>query len=281
MKGPQVHLTREDDLSPLQFTRSDAVVTLQLNRPAQGNAIDLPLATAFRDAARLIVTLKDVAAVVLAGTGGLFCAGGDVRAMVAAPDRPAFIGQLADTLHEGLLHLRAAPVPIIAAVHGPVAGGGLGLVLAADIAIAAESATFCAAYSRIGLSPDCGVTALLPRAVGMRRAAMLMLTDMTLDAARAAEWGLVSEVCADDALDARVTELASQLAQQPGRSAGETARLLRAGWERDLGQQLGDEAATVSASSADEHVTQLIGAFLRSRGAAGSSARQQPPNSEA
>lgn len=111
----------------------------------------------------------------------------------------------------------------------------------------------------------------------MRQAALLLLTDLTLDAARAEEWGLVSEVCAEGSLNARVAELASQLAERTGNFPGETARLLRAGWEREFGQQLGDEAVTVAASSAEDRVAERIGDFLGSRRPAGSSARRQLP----
>lgn len=248
-------------MSTVRTDCRDGIGTLTIERPDAGNALDLPTVVAFRAAVTELGADDRVRVIVLASTGRLFCAGGDVRAMARSDDPEAFVAELAGTLHEGLEALRALPVPIVAAVQGPTAGAGIGLVLAADIVIAAENASFVAAYSAIGLSPDGGLTALLPSVVGTRRAALFALTNRALDAATALEWGLVSEVCAPDALDARAREVAASLAAVPGRAAGETARELRLATQRDYASQLSDEAATIARLAATPDAMTLIKAF--------------------
>ena len=248
---------------PVLLNIDDGIAFVSLNRPEVGNALDVPLARALLGHMSTLATDPTVRVVVIRATGRLFCAGGDIRAMSIADDRPAFLAELAGTMHEALVALRALPVPVIAQVQGPTAGGGLGLVLAADIAVAVDTATFVAAYSAIGLSPDCGLTALLPATVGARRAALFTLTNLPLSAAQAHEWGLITEITTADELPSRVAELATLVAQRPGSSAGEAARLLRLSAERDYVSQLDDEAATIARLSAKDEAADLINAFLK------------------
>lgn len=241
----------------------DGVATLRLDRPDAGNALNLATAHALKAAVAAIAANHEVRVVVLASGGRMFCAGGDVLEMAAAADRPAFLAELAGEIHDALIALRALPIPVVAAVHGTAAGAGIGLVLAADIAIASESAKFVAAYSNIGLSPDCGVTALLTDAVGARRAALFLLTNPTLDAAEASQWGLVTETCAPEALAARVAAVARAIAERPGTAVGEAVRLLRFASERSYRDQLDDEAATISRLSATAAAAERIEAFAK------------------
>ena len=112
-------------LPPLSV--SDGVATIRLGRPDAGNALDLPAATALRDAVTEIArTVRDIDVVVVRAEGRLFCVGGDVRAMAAAADRPAFVAELAGVLHDALVALRALPVPVVAVVQGTAAGAGIG-----------------------------------------------------------------------------------------------------------------------------------------------------------
>jgi 2-(1,2-epoxy-1,2-dihydrophenyl)acetyl-CoA isomerase len=247
--------------SGLRVEADRGVVTLALARTDSGNALDLPTAVAFADAVAQIERDGSARVVVLAAEGRLFCVGGDVRAMAAASNRAAFLAELASTMHRGLIALRDLPVPVVAQVQGPAAGAGVGLVLAADIAVAAESATFVLAYSEIGLSPDCGVTALLPAAVGPRRAALLTLTNPTLSASDALEAGLVSEVRPVDNLAARVREVVDAVTSRPRQAIGETARLLRLAGERTYPQSLADEAVTIARLSGTNESIGLVDAF--------------------
>ncbi|GAB3887940.1 enoyl-CoA hydratase/isomerase family protein [Terrabacter terrigena] len=246
---------------------SDGVATIRLGRPDAGNAFDLPAALMLRDAVTEIGrTVHEVHVVVVRADGRLFCAGGDVRAMSAAPDRAAFVAELAGVLHETLTALRALPVPVVAVVQGTAAGAGVGLLLAADIVVAAEHATFVAAYPSVGLSPDCGVSALLPAAVGARRAALFLLTGAPIDAATALDWGLVTEVCDLDDLDARAGEVVADIAALPREAVGEAARLLHLAPQRSYAAQLADEAATIARLSGTPDAEALITAFATPNG---------------
>lgn len=190
------------------------IATICLNRPEQGNAIDLATAHGLLRAINELHSISDRRAVVLTSTGRLFCAGGDVREMAVAGDRESFLPDLASTMHDALISLRALPVPILAAVQGTAAGAGVGLVLAADFAIASDRAKFIAAYGELGVSPDCGVSALLPAVIGPRRAALFTMADLALDAYTALDWGLVSECCAAEDLGNR-----GQRSHRPARHA--------------------------------------------------------------
>ena len=243
------------------LTIDGAVARLRLDRPDQGNALDLSTAHALRDAVQTIGATPDLRAVVISASGPRFCAGGDVRAMAAADDAGAFVLELAGLIHEALIALRALPIPVVAAVQATAAGAGLGLLLAADIAIAADGAKFVSAYDRIGLTPDCGVSALLPAVIGSRRAARFALEGLTLDAATACDWGLISEVCPAAELDDRVEAVLARLTASNGPSLGETARLLRWASERSHTDQLDDEAATISRLAAGPAASELIAAF--------------------
>lgn len=249
-------------LPSVSLSTSDGVATIRLARPDAGNALDLPGALALRDAVgELARRLDTIHVVVLRADGRLFCAGGDVRAMAAAEDRPAFVAQLAGVLHEALAGLRDLPVPVVAVVQGAAAGAGVGLVLAADVVLAADHATFVAAYPSVGLSPDCGVSALLPAVVGARRAALFLLTGTPVDAPTALDWGLVTEVCPAETLDARAGEVVAGIAALPRRAVGEAARLLRRSGERSYADHLADEAATITRLSGTAEASALLGAF--------------------
>ena len=129
-------------------------------------------------AAVAIEAAPAVGVVLLTGQGKNFCFGGDLKGMVASgADIGAYLRELTTNLHAGILLLARLDAPVIAAVNGTAAGAGLGLVLAADIAIAARSAKFAPAYTGVGLTPDAGCTFLLPRAVGYKRAMDLFLTN--------------------------------------------------------------------------------------------------------
>ncbi|NKX55886.1 enoyl-CoA hydratase/isomerase family protein [Arthrobacter mobilis] len=212
----------------LEFALRDGIAWLTLDRPDAANALNQQLADEFCQALALAEADQDCHVVVLAGNGRFFCAGGDVAAMAQTPERGAFVARLAGTMHQGLLRLARSSLVSIAAVHGPAAGAGLGLVLNADFAVASPQASFIGAYAGAGLSPDCGVSYLLPRAVGPRRATTVLLGGRPVGAQEALEWGLVGEIAGDGFLEQRVRELAETLASSPVQALGPTKRLLTA-----------------------------------------------------
>lgn len=246
------------DTATVQYSVADGIARIHLNRPKASNALDPELASAFEAAVGEIAADRDVRVILLSGGGKNFCAGGDVRAMAAAPDMPAFLTDLAGTVHRALVALDALPIPVVAAVQGSAAGAGLGLVLAADFVVAGVSSTFTAAYSAVGLSPDCGVSALLPRVIGMRKSARMLLDGAVLTADTALEWDLVTDVVADEEIGVRADELAHRLARGTYPAIGQTRRLLRASETRSYADQLDDEAVTIAqVSESADAVTRI------------------------
>jgi 2-(1,2-epoxy-1,2-dihydrophenyl)acetyl-CoA isomerase len=167
----------------------DRIAFLTLTRPDAANTMNLQFGREFLAAAFAIEAAR-YARVVLTGAGKNFCFGGDLKGMVASGgDVPAYLSELTTNLHAGMALLARLDAPVIAAVNGTAAGAGLGLVLAADLAVAARSAKFVPAYTAVGLTPDAACTFLLPRAVGYKRAMELFLTNRALDAEQASGLG--------------------------------------------------------------------------------------------
>lgn len=226
---------------------ADGIARIHLNRPDASNALDPELASALEAAVDALAAEPDARVLVLSGDGKNFCAGGDVERMAAAPDTPAFLADLAGTVHRALVKLDSLPITVVAAVRGAAAGAGLGLVLAADFVVAGPSSKFAAAYSAVGLSPDCGVSALLPRVVGLRRAMQMLLAAHVVSGAEALDWGLISDLVDDDDVESRANELAEVLAQSTFPAGGQTRRLVRASFARSYAEHLEDEARTIAA----------------------------------
>ncbi|GLI27483.1 enoyl-CoA hydratase [Agromyces rhizosphaerae] len=248
------------------FDVTDGLARITLNRPDRLNAVDPEAIAGWRAAAEAVSTRDDIGAVLLDATGRAFCAGGDVRAMseLSANDPTggeATVKGLADDIHEGHRMLRESAVPIVAAVQGVVVGGGLGFMLVADVIVASDRATFGSRYADMGLTPDCGVSTLLPEAVGMRRALELTLSDRMLTAAEAYEWGLVAEVVAPDELDARARAIAEVWLSGATGAYGQAKRLLHAGGTRSFRDSLDDEARTIGAAFAAPEAQRRVAAF--------------------
>ncbi|SNS97296.1 enoyl-CoA hydratase/isomerase family protein [Rhodococcoides kyotonense] len=245
----------------VQYSVADGIARIHLNRPKASNALNSELADGFERAVNDLAAEENARVLVLSGGGKNFCAGGDVRQMAAASDMPAFLTDLAGTIHRALVVLDGVPVPVVAAVQGSAAGAGLGLVLAADFVVAGSSSTYTAAYSAVGLSPDCGVSALLPGVVGLRRAAKILLDGKVLTADEALDWGLVSEVVPDDDIVSRADQLAGRLARGTFPAIGQTRRLMRAAGTRSYADHLDDEAATIARVSESHDAVTRIATF--------------------
>jgi 2-(1,2-epoxy-1,2-dihydrophenyl)acetyl-CoA isomerase len=204
--------------------------------------------------------------VVLTGAGKNFSVGGDLRFMHdAGEDVADAVYGLASTMHAGIMALAGLDAPVISAVRGAAAGGGMSIAIGADLVLAAESAHFTLAYTAIGFSPDGGSTWTLPRIVGMRRTIELMLLNERLSAARAYELGLVTRVVADDALDAEADALARRLARGPVGAHGAVKRLLRETYKTTYAKQLEDEAHTIAGLAAAPDGVEGVLAFLDRR----------------
>jgi 2-(1,2-epoxy-1,2-dihydrophenyl)acetyl-CoA isomerase len=252
-----------DPSTPLLFERDGAIARIRFNRPEVLNAADSALALAFRDACIAIAADPSVRVVVLSGTGRAFMAGGDIAQF---RDDPASIPEaLIDPLHQGLLCLSRMQALVIASLHGAVAGAGMSIALACDLAIAAEGTRFNFAYTKLGTSCDLGGSWHLPRLVGMRRALELALLCEPIDAGQAQQLGLVNRVVAADALVAQTEQLAQRLAAGAPIAQGLLKRLLRDSLSRELPAQLDAERAAFVRCAASEDFAEAVAAFLAKR----------------
>jgi 2-(1,2-epoxy-1,2-dihydrophenyl)acetyl-CoA isomerase len=228
--------------APILVQVAEAVGTITLNRPRVLNALDLDMARAFLSALADLRDRDEVRVIVLRGSGKAFSAGGDVNEMLndvrVGKDRAAYFRAPLRAFGEMVMAVRAVPKPVVAAVHGAVAGVAFNLMLACDLRIASESTRFTQAFVGIGLSPDGGGTWFLPRIVGHARACEMTMLPTTLDARTAKEWGLINQVAPDEQFERALTDLASRLAEGPTSAMGRAKALLRAAYDRDLASHI-------------------------------------------
>lgn len=251
--------------STVEIETRGAVAVLTLSRPDQGNTISLQLAMDLLAAALTCSRNPMVRAVVLTGVGKNFSFGGDLRAAMTKVDNAdAYLQELTTYLHGAISHFARMDAPVVAAVNGTVAGGGMGLVLMADLAISAASAKFTTAYTSVGLTPDAGTSFLLPRVIGARRAMEMLLLNRVLNAEEAMAWGLVNQVVPDQELLPQSLELAEHLAAGATRAFGRTKRLMA----ESLGafeRQMVLESETIVAQAASAEGLEGVRAFLDKR----------------
>lgn len=249
----------------LAFTLAGPIAHLRFDRPAVLNAIDVRMAEAFHDACRAVAANASVRLVVLSGSGRAFMAGGDLGAFAAAEDKAQTARAIIDPLHAGLEFLANGDAPVLARLHGAVAGAGVSLALAADLAVAADDTRFTLSYARIAASCDGSSSWSLPRVVGLRRAMEIALLAETLDAATALAFGMVNRVVPAAQLDATVDALAQKLAAGPTRAYGRIRRLLRTSLERDLPAQMRQEREAFCASAQTADFAEGVAAFFAKR----------------
>lgn len=244
----------------VEYAFVDAVAHLELNRPGAANAFDLDTTREFAAAVVRAATDVEVRALLVTGAGPRFCAGGDVASFASAPDQPAYIHRLAVELDAAFQALAAVEKPVVVAVQGAVAGAGLALMLSCDVIVSAAATKFVFAYPGIGFTPDCGVSYLLPRAVGQQRALAFALTGSPATAAEALDWGLVSEVVADPV--ARARDLAAGFVAGPATALGNVRRLLRQGWDMSRAETGAEEARTITEMVKGHEAQTLIARFV-------------------
>lgn len=225
---------------PVLLERNGSIATLRLNRPDALNAIDVPLARAFLGAVQTIAADTTVRAVVLCGNGRGFMAGGDLATLRANPVQGA--RDILTPLNEALPLLAGMNAPVIAQVHGAVAGAGLSLMLMADYVLAAEGTKFNLAYIHLGTSCDVGASWALPRLVGTRKALEIALLSEPFFADEALRLGLVNRVVPAAELDTATNAIAQRLAAGPTLAYGAMKRLMRQSMDRTLPEQLAAEA---------------------------------------
>lgn len=240
--------------SAVAVRRDGAVATVVLDRPERLNALDLPTRRALIAALREIATDDTVRAVVLTGNGRAFCVGQDLS---AEDELTRADETIAATYNPIVQTIAALPQPVIASVSGPAVGAGMGLALACDLRLAADSATFSCAFGKLGLVPDTAVSWYLVRELGYARAFALATSSRPLPAAEAHSLGLLNEVVPAPRLADRSAELAAQLAAGPAHAFSLTKRQFRAVAEISFEATLAMEARHQGAAA--DHPDHLEG----------------------
>lgn len=250
----------------LNYEVADNVATITFNRPEAANAMGPLMAKELGAAAIEADDDSAVRAIVLTGAGKMFCAGGDLGAFAKAGDGARkLLMRMTGDLHLGLSRLARSKAPVIGAVNGTAAGAGFSLVMACDLAIAAESAVFTMAYTRAGLSPDGSSTYTMPRKIGDRRARELMLTNRRLSSQEALDWGIVNQVVADAELQGEAQALAQRLASGPTAAFAAVKTLLNGTFDQTLESQMELEARSIAGLAAGADGREGINAFLEKR----------------
>ncbi|MBI2527803.1 MAG: enoyl-CoA hydratase/isomerase family protein [Candidatus Rokubacteria bacterium] len=243
---------------------TDGVATITLNRPEAYNALNLTLGREVFHATLEADESREVRCIVFTGAGKAFCAGGDVKDFADSGERiGVLVKELTTYLHGAVSRLARSMKPVIMAVNGVAAGGGMSFALSGDLVVAAESARFSMAYSRIAASPDGSASYFLPRLIGLRRAMELYFTNRVLSAREALEWGLVTRVHPDVEFPAAVTALARELAQGPTLAFGRAKALFHQSTWESLETQMELEAQAIAASGHTEDFRNGVVAFAR------------------
>jgi len=250
---------------------NDGVATLTLNRPAALNALSVEMMQDLAGVAHDLAGRKDFAVVVIAGAGDHFMAGGDLKDFAThlslSPEarQATFRAMIEQYINPTVETLQALEQPVIAKVRGACAGFGLTLTMGCDLVVSADSAVFTTAYAAIGLSGDGGASYFLPRIVGRRKAAELLLLGDRFDAAEALRLGLITRSVPADDLDAETGILCARLRSGPLQTYGEIKRLLAMSHDSPLESQLHSEALAFGRCGGTDDFAEGVTAFLEKR----------------
>ena len=252
------------DFETLKFAQSGAVTSIVLDRPRAANGMNDVLtrelavaATLCDDAATKVVTIT--------GEGRFFCAGGDLKAVAAAPSAGAFVKGMADDLHRALSTFARMDAVVITAINGVAAGAGFSLAVMGDLVLSSDAAQFTMAYTKAGLSPDGSSSYYLPRLIGIRRTQELMLTNRPLSATEALDWGLVTEVVPAEQLPARTVALAQEVAATARSSNSAVKKLLLATYRTGIEEQMELEGRLIAECAESADGREGVAAFLGKR----------------
>lgn len=246
----------------ITYEQTGGLGVITLNRPALMNALNSAMRRAITAAVEAAPG-QGARALVLTGAGRAFCSGQDLNDGIK--DASDLERVLRDEYEPMLKAIATCPLPVIAAVNGAAAGAGANLALGCDVVIAAESALFLQAFSRIGLIPDAGGTWLLPRQIGMARAMGAMLFAEPVSAQKAVDWGMIWEAVPDADFAAHWRARAEALATGPTKTYGHLKAALRASAENGFAEQLAVEARLQAACGATEDFREGVMAFLQKR----------------
>ena len=252
----------------VKYELNETTAIITMNRPDALNALSLQLTNDLRSAIEKAVEDK-ARCVIITGEGRAFCSGGDLRQMQQMWQKEgrieAFLEDPLKALHDLIRLIRETPIPFVAAVQGVCAGAGTNVALACDLVFAAENAGFNEAFVRIGLSPDCGGSFFLPRAVGEKLAAELMMTGDTISAEKALQIGMINRVASAERLMEESLTAAKKLALAPTASIGRIKQMLNATFSNDLAQQLDLEHRLQIESGKGNDFKEGVQAFFEKR----------------
>jgi 2-(1,2-epoxy-1,2-dihydrophenyl)acetyl-CoA isomerase len=247
----------------LEFEVSDQIATITLSRLDAANSLNQQMGDELLMVANHCASNADIRAVILTAAGKMFCAGGDVAGFADSENPGELLRGITSGLHAAIQRFQRMDAPLVVAVNGIAAGAGMSIAISGDFVLAAESAQFTMAYTRIGLSPDGSSTFFLPRLVGALKAKELMIRNPLLSAVEALELGLVSQVVSDDELMGAARGLAGKLAAGPTRAYGEVKRLVADSFNSSLDAQLEHETrAIANLANYSEDATNGIAAFM-------------------
>jgi len=253
------------EAQPVLLDITNGVATITINRPEVKNSLDIEALSALFAALGTCEDRNDIGAVVLTGRGDAFCAGVNLKGYDLDNREALRAGfrEVAMWWHQMLHRIVRLPKPVLAAVNGIAVGGGLGIVLASDIAVCSENATFFASWMANGVANDGGSSYSLPRIVGFRRAMELMLTNRTLTAREAVEWQICNRMYSNEEFAANVARVARQLADGPTHLQAYVKETFHEGWRRSLEECTEYECQNILKSLDHPYAAERLGAFKR------------------
>lgn len=262
--GERDDVVPPDDTQPVTYEFADGLATVTLNRPSARNALDQTTADAVLAVALRLTAQRGLRAVLIAAAGPAFTVGGDIAVFAGSEpeELSATLIRMVTPYHRALGLLDSLDVPIVCAVQGAAAGGGLGLLHVSDIVLAADDSKFAAGFAGIGFTGDGGSTWFMPRLIGPKRAAEFYLEQRVLTAQEAEDWGLVTRVVPAAVLLEHAQQSATALAAGPTLALGRVRRLLRQSWNVPFVSQLGAEGEGIALSASTADAANAVASFI-------------------
>jgi len=251
---------------PIQTERHGNILEIALNRPDAYNALNLDMMKMLSEALSAAATEAAIEGILITGRGKAFCSGGDLKWISQQSDEAgAVLYRLAPEFHLSISQIRRMEKPVVAAINGIAAGGGFSLALACDFRVSGQSAVLRQAYTSSGLSIDGGGSFALPRLVGLARAMEIMAFDAPISATQALQWGLVTQVVADDEVIPETLGMLSTLTRGALHSFAWSKKLMLGSFENSLETQLELERQGISDCAAHPNGQEGIRAFVEKR----------------
>ena len=251
-------------MSSIIFEIKNGIAFITLNRPDKFNSFNREMALLLQAKLDECASLHEVRCVCITGAGKAFCAGQDISEL--AGDEKLEIKQILSEHYNPIVkRIRNLPKPVIAAVNGVAAGAGANIALCCDIVVAAETASFIQAFSKIGLIPDSGGTFTLPRLIGWQKATALMMTGDKVTATEAEKMGMIYKVFANEIFEEESKKIATALAQMPTKALAYTKHALNHSFTNSWEEQLLLEDEFQQKSAATKDYTEGINSFFEKR----------------